>query len=138
MRGIMILTGETDYWETANALVRRQWLFIALAVLFFVLSILLFLKFHLKNYIFTILKQKPRNKGIAKAKRKHRIPAKKQEAPTGSEATQQLAVPKTELLVEDENKTEVLGDQELQFTIATNVEVYTQLLSENSDEVELT
>lgn len=103
--------------------------FLAAAVVFLLLSILLFLKFELKDYFLVIMRHNQKRvseKNMPKNMQAvQKTPGTKETEPK----TEQLSGEETALLEQDD-KTEVLSEEQLVFTMGTSVELYTEILND--------
>lgn len=99
-----------------------------MTALFLLLSIVLFIKFDIKTYFYIYVKHD--SKGYAakqvqekNIKKKKKRDTKKNTTTRLSEQTEKLSE-ETVLLTEDEEKTEVLSEEQLQFVTMKSVEIY--------------
>ena len=153
-----ILTGSNmgDLADTYQGLQSGLW---AASLLFLLLSILLFVKFDLKNYFSVIMKhnqkrvsEKYRPQNVTSPTKKTRktgevnrktsevnrktgeVNHKTSEVNHMNMATEQLSSEMTALL-EPEQETELLSEEQFVFTMGTSVELYTEVLDEKNDKV---
>ncbi|MCM1161147.1 MAG: hypothetical protein NC412_07975 [Roseburia sp.] len=95
-----------------------------MAVLFLLLSIILFIKFDIKTYFFIYIKHD--SKGYAASRLQEKSTKKKKKKDTKaqlSEQTEKLSE-ETVLLTEDQEETVVLSEEQLQFVTMKSVEIY--------------
>lgn len=101
-----------------------------IAFLFFVLSIFLFITFDIKSYFYIYLRHSGQSYGseqipVKNTKKKKTVKSKgeRSEKTQLLDQTEKLSE-ETVLLTEQEDKTEVLSEEQLQFVTMKSVEVY--------------